>query len=108
MSSAPPEAEVNRAPEPPNPEFPNFDLTEAKAHASVESYCRQIYDPAFPLLSDEHVKFGYAHRAEIDADVKKCISWFNVKQIMADRKVAMRYCVINHDYSVRTSGPDTK
>jgi hypothetical protein len=50
------------------------------------------------MLSAEQVKFAYANRTAIDADVKKCISWFDTKRIMVDRKVALRYCLVNHDF----------
>jgi hypothetical protein len=85
-------------PDPPNPEFPNYDLTDHKAAESVVHYCHDIYDPPFPLLSTDQVKFAYANRAAIDTDVKNCVSWFDLKQIMANRKLAMRYCLLSHDY----------
>jgi len=84
-------------------QLPNFDLTEDNAAQAVTRYCHDIYDPAFPLLSQDQVNFVYAHRGDIDGDVRTCASWFDVKRIAADRKIAMRYCLVNHDVAASAS-----
>src|SRR5690348_9825696 len=72
-----------------DPQLPNFDLTEANAAQAVTGYCHDIYDPASPLLSQDQVKFAYAHAGDLEGDVRTCASWFDVKRIAADRKIAM-------------------
>jgi hypothetical protein len=86
-----------------NPQLPNFDLSEDSAAREVTRYCHDIYDPAFPLLSQDQVKFVYDHRGDIDGDVRTCVSWFDVKRIAADRKIAMRYCLVNHNIAAGAS-----
>jgi hypothetical protein len=81
----------------PDPLLPNFDLTEDKAAKEVMRYCNAIYNPPFPLLSNAQVTFAYEHRGDLDGDVRTCASWFDPKRIAADRKITMRYCLINHD-----------
>jgi hypothetical protein len=85
-------------------QLPNFDLSEDSAAQAVTRYCHDIYDPAFPLLSQDQVNFVYAHRGDIDGDVRTCASWFDVKRIAADRKIAMRYCLVNHDVAAGAGG----
>lgn len=100
--AATPAAVVNPSlekPYPPDPEFPNYYLTEKAADKSIASYCQKIYEPAFPLLSQEQVTFVHKNRAAVAADVKTCISWFDAKQMMADRKIALRYCLVNNDFT---------
>src|SRR5260370_16026389 len=81
-----------------DPQLPNFDLTEDNAAKALTRYCHDIYDPAFAVLSQDQVKFAYAHAGDIEGDVRTCASWFDVKRIAADRKIAMRYCLVNHDF----------
>jgi len=85
----------------PNPELPHYELTETSARQRISTYCRDIYNPPQPLLSQEQIKRYYANTAAVDAEVKRCESWFDAKEVMVGRKEAMRYCLVNYDFMGR-------
>jgi hypothetical protein len=92
----------------PNPELPRYDLTESSAASSISFYCSSIYNPPQPLLSQQEIQKYYANQTAVDGEVKRCVSSFDVKRTIADRKQAMRFCLVHYDFSVRTSDGSRK
>ena len=95
-----------------DPAYPHYYLTDKAAAGLVSDYCRGLYNPAGSLLPNARVKFVYDNRAAVDADVKTCISWFDIQQARTQRKQAMRYCLTTYDFvpplqRARRAGYDT-
>ena len=99
---------VNRLRTVPNPELPRYELTESSAGNRIFIYCSGIYNPTQPLLSQQEIQKYYANQSAVDAEVKRCVSSFDVKRTMADRKQAMRFCLVHYDFRARTSDGSRK
>ena len=83
-----------------DPTMPNYDMRPETASGYVLQYCRGLYDPVGPLLTPEQVRIKYAQSRAIDAEVKNCAALFDIPEILTHRRLALRYCLLNHDYTI--------
>jgi hypothetical protein len=81
------------------PDMPNYYLTEKTAGSSIQQFCRGIYSPVDPLLTPDQSRFAHANASAVQAEVQKCISGFDVNEVITNRRVAMRYCFLTNDYT---------
>ena len=85
-----------------DPSYPNYYLTDQSVNRLATHYCSSLYHP--PLLTTEQNQLLYKNRAIVDQDIRTCIGWFDVKQVRANRKQAMRFCLTNNNFSARGQG----
>jgi hypothetical protein len=91
----------------PDPDFtdrsyPNYYLTDQSVNRLATHYCSSLYHP--PLLTTEQNQLLSKNGAVVDQDIRTCIGWFDVKQVRANRKQAMRFCLTNNNFSARGQG----
>ena len=74
-----------------------YILSENRAKWGVIQHCKAMKDlrRLIPLMTDEDRKahFGPAADATTKADVTACINEYNAKDISANRKTALEYCI---------------
>ncbi len=57
-----------------------------------------------PLLTAEQNQMLYKNGAIVDQDIRTCIGWFEVRDVRANRKQAMRFCLTNNNFAARGQG----
>jgi len=87
-----------------DPDMPGYSVTSKMAGSALNGYCSGIYDPAETLLTPEQSRFRNANQAAVKAEVQKCVSRFDPVEVAAHRRIAMRYCLGNNDYTDRLHG----
>ncbi len=85
-----------------DPAYPNYYLTDQSATLSLSHYCNSLYHP--PLLTAEQNQMLYKNGAIVQQDIQTCIGWFDVKEVRANRKQAMRFCLTNNNFAARGQG----
>ena len=43
----------------------------------------------------------YKNHSVVDQDVQTCVAWFDGKEVRANRKQAMRFCLTNNNFAAR-------
>ena len=82
-----------------DPALPNYEVSDAAAAGYVRQYCRGLYQPSQLTAQQNQVLFK--SRSIVDQDVQTCVAWFDVKEVRANRKQAMRFCLTNNNFSAR-------
>ena len=78
--------------------MPNYSITSEIARGSLLQYCRGIYNPTVLV---EQSNFLYVNRVAVEADVQKCLSAFDPLEVANHRRIAMRFCFVNNNYTER-------
>jgi hypothetical protein len=77
-------------------------LSDQSVNRLATHYCSSLYHP--PLLTTEQNQSLSKNGAVVDQDIRTCIGWFDGKQVRANRKQAMRFCLTNNNFSARGQG----
>jgi hypothetical protein len=85
-----------------DPSYPNYYLSDQSVNRLATHYCSSLYHP--PLLTTEQNRLLSKNGAVVDQDIRTCIGWFDGKQVRANRKQAMRFCLTNNNFSARGQG----
>ncbi|MEJ1962676.1 MAG: hypothetical protein WDO56_14475 [Gammaproteobacteria bacterium] len=82
-----------------DPAYPNYYVSDAAVAGYMRQYCRGLYEPS--QLTAQQNQILFKSRSIVDQDVHTCVAWFDVKEVRANRKQAMRFCLTNNNFGAR-------
>ena len=91
-------ASVN-AEDPYDPSMPSYSIASEDAVNKLSEYCAGMYNPTDSLLTTEQAAFKRDYQAALNAEVQKCLGQFSGAEVASHRRLAMRYCLGNNNYT---------